>query len=236
MPLPTPFRIDPHVPETWFPPVEQAVEGVVAYGGELTTERLVAAYGSGIFPWYGDDSPVLWWSPDPRCILHPHRVAVSKSMRSVLRRSGFTYRVNSAFSEVIRNCRDARLNAEGTWIHAEVVEAYEHLCTAGHAASVETWQGDRLVGGLYGVVVGRMFFGESMFSKVPNASKAALIELCRRSAACGFGPIDCQMSSPHLLSLGAEEIPRADFLATLQTFVSPFRSESAIPRFAGCNA
>jgi Leu/Phe-tRNA-protein transferase len=114
------------------------------------------------------------------------------------------------------------LNAEGTWIHAEVVEAYEVLFRLGHAASVETWQGDRLVGGLYGVVVGHMFFGESMFSKVPNASKAALIELCRRCAAAGFGPIDCQMSSPHLLSMGAEEIPRADFIAALDRYVAPF--------------
>jgi len=234
MPLPTPFRLDSHVPESWFPPVDAAVEGVVAYGGHLTTERSIAAYAAGILPWYGDDSPVLWWSPDPRCILHQDRVVVSKSMRSALRRSGFTYRVNTAFSEVIRNCRDARLNAEGTWIHAEVVEAYESLFAAGHAVSVETWQGDRLVGGLYGVVVGRMFFGESMFSKVPNASKAALIELCRRSAACGFGPIDCQMSSPHLLSLGAEEVPRADFITAMHPFVAPFREASTIPLLVAC--
>lgn len=222
------------MPESWFPPVEAAIEGVVAYGGTLSTERLIAAYGAGIFPWYGDDSPVLWWSPDPRCILHPERVVVSKSMRTALRRSGFTFRVNTAFSEVIRSCRDARLNAEGTWIHAEVVEAYEVLFRLGHAVSVETWQGDRLVGGLYGVAIGHMFFGESMFSKVPNASKAALIELCRRCTAAGFGPIDCQMSSPHLLSMGAEEIPRADFIAALDRYVAPFAGEPSAPLLAAC--
>jgi leucyl/phenylalanyl-tRNA--protein transferase len=222
MPLPTPFRLTSNVPETWFPPVDQAIEGVVAYGGELSPERLIAAYTAGIFPWYGDDSPVLWWSPEPRCILRQADVVVTKSMRTSLRR--FQFRVNTAFGEVIRGCRDARLHAEGTWIHPEVIEAYEELHRRGHAVSVESWQDNRLVGGLYGVVVGRMFFGESMFSAVPNASKAALIELCTRSAAAGFGPIDCQMSSPHLLSMGATEVPRSEFLDLLATHVVPFAS------------
>ncbi len=235
MPLPTPFRITSKVPETWFPPAEAAIEGVIAYGGSLSTARLIAAYGAGIFPWYGDDSPVLWWSPDPRCILHQERVVVSKSMRNALRHAGFGFRLNTAFSEVIRNCRDARLNAEGTWIHAEVVDAYEDLYRLGHAVSVETWQGDRLVGGLYGVVVGRMFFGESMFSKVPNASKAALIELCRRTAAAGFGPIDCQMSSPHLFSMGAEEVPRAAFADFLATYVAPHAGERPADFLVPCS-
>jgi len=198
----------------WFPPVEQSAEdGLLAIGGDLSTERLLLAYRSGIFPWYNDDEPPLWWSPDPRFVLFPEELYVSKSMQQLLNRRSFKITLNKAFTEVIRNCgRQKRKGQNGTWITAEIEEAYTQLHQLGYAVSVEAWKDNELVGGLYGIRMGKLFFGESMFAKVSNASKYAFIAFVQHLQKEGVVLIDCQVYTEHLESLGARMIDRNKFI------------------------
>ncbi len=201
--------------ELWFPPVEEAEEiGLLAAGGDLSPQRLLLAYSLGIFPWYNPGEPILWWSPDPRCVLFPDKIHISKSLRKVLNRHEFRVTFDSDFSAVIDCCRQVRAD-QGTWITPEMYDAYVELHRLGFAHSVECWKGEDLVGGLYGVSLGTVFFGESMFSLRPNASKVALVILCQQLSKLGFRLIDCQQSSEHLLSLGANEIGRDYFCQLL---------------------
>ena len=200
-----------------FPPVEHAEEsGLLAVGGDLSPERLLAAYREGIFPWYGDGEPILWWSPDPRFVLFPDELRVSRSMRQFLKKGSVRITFDQAFREVIAACRKPRPGQDGTWITTEMREAYAVLHDLGFAHSVEVWREKELVGGLYGVSLGRAFFGESMFSAIPNASKAALITLVPHLKERGFDLIDCQVESAHLAGLGARPTPRRDFCAFLK--------------------
>jgi leucyl/phenylalanyl-tRNA---protein transferase len=195
-----------------FPPAEEAEEnGLIAVGGDLSAERLLAAYRKGIFPWYSQGEPILWWSPDPRFILFVDELHVSRSMRQFLKKEIFHITFDSAFKEVISSCSKPRPEQNGTWITAEMQDAYLHLYDLGFAHSVEVWRNGTLVGGLYGVSLGRLFFGESMFSQMPNASKAALINLDSFLRKRGFSVIDCQIGSNHLGNLGARFIPREEF-------------------------
>lgn len=202
-----------------FPPLEAATrEGLLAIGGDLSERRLIAAYRSGIFPWYGAGEPILWWSPDPRCVIFPSRFKASRSLKKTLRQQPFRFTLDIAFERVIAECsapRDA--SKGGTWITAEMARAYTGLHRSGVAHSAEIWQRGRLVGGLYGLSLGGVFFGESMFSRVADSSKAALALLIERLLRWDFRLIDCQVCSAHLLSLGAEEIPRAEFIGRLQS-------------------
>jgi leucyl/phenylalanyl-tRNA---protein transferase len=200
-----------------FPPVDHAAEnGLLAVGGDLSPERLLAAYRAGIFPWYGDGDPILWWSPDPRFVLLPDELRVSRSMKQFMRKEVLGITCDRAFREVIAACRMPRRGQDGTWITEEMREAYNALHDLGFAHSVEVWREGALVGGLYGVSLGRAFFGESMFSAVPNASKAALISLIPRLKERGFGLVDCQVETAHLAGLGARLIPRREFCARLR--------------------
>jgi leucyl/phenylalanyl-tRNA--protein transferase len=206
-----------------FPPVHRALEepnGLLAAGGELTVQRLLEAYRNGIFPWYSDGQPVLWWSPDPRMVLVPGKIAVSRSLRKRLRRRDYEIRTDSSFSDVMLGCAAPRDDQAGTWITDEMVHAYGRLHRAGYAHSVETWIDGRLAGGLYGVSIGHAFFGESMFSRAADASKLALAHLARQLVRWDFGLIDCQMATPHLASLGAREIARKDFMRALSELVN----------------
>ena len=186
--------------------------GLLAIGGDLSAKRLLLAYAHGIFPWYSDPGPILWWSPDPRLVLFPDELKISRSLSRVIKKQIFTITMNRAFGEVIRAC--ARSRAE-TWITAEMIEAYEVLHELGYAHSFETRYEDRLVGGLYGVTMGRVFFGESMFSAMSDASKVALVYLVRYLAELGFELVDCQTTTEHLRRFGAREIPRKEFLDRL---------------------
>ncbi len=201
-----------------FPPPQLASpEGLLAVGGDLTPRRLLLAYSMGIFPWFNEGDPLLWWSPDPRCILEPDGLNVSRSLAKVLRQKVFSVSFDQAFREVITSCAQLRAQGgEGTWITPQMLEAYCRLFEMGYAHSVECWQGGALVGGLYGMCLGRCFFGESMFHRVSNASKVALVALARNLAQRNFELIDCQLPTAHLESLGAKEIPRAAFLHRLQ--------------------
>ena len=202
-----------------FPPVGYAEpDGLLAVGGDLEPDRLLLAYQSGIFPWYSPDEPILWWSPDPRCVLIPGQEKISKSMRQVLKRGIFRISTNTAFEQAISSCKSiSRPGQEGTWITDEMKSAYLRLHKRGHAHSVEAWQGSELVGGLYGVAIGGAFFGESMFSTVSNASKAAFLTCSLHLQTLGFGLIDCQVYTRHLESLGAVMISRDLFLDRLRT-------------------
>ena len=206
-----------------FPPVHHALRepnGLLAAGGDLSIPRLLQAYRRGIFPWYSEGQPFLWWSPEPRMVLRPADVAVSRSLRKRLRNASAEIRTDMAFGEVLSACAAPRAGQAGTWITPEMAMAYTALHHAGYAHSVETWANGALVGGLYGVSIGRMFFGESMFSRAPDASKIALVHLARQLERWKFGLIDCQMATPHLASLGAREIPRAEFMRMLTEFVN----------------
>jgi len=200
-----------------FPPVEMADEdGLLAIGGDLGAERLLLAYRSGIFPWYNEGEPIIWWCPDPRFVLFPENLKVSKSMQSVLRNGRFRFTTNRAFTQVIQNCKTTpREGQDGTWITAAVQEAYTLLHTQGHAHSAEAWMNGELVGGLYGIRIGNIFFGESMFSKASNASKFAFINYVRQLQKDGVVLIDCQVYTEHLESLGAEMIDRKEFIEIL---------------------
>ena len=205
--------------EILFPNIETAnVDGIIAIGGDLSSERLLLAYKSGIFPWYNEGEPIIWYSPDPRMILYPERLKVSKSMRSVLRKGNFKITFNQNFEEVIANCKTInRKDEPGTWITDEMQKAYIQLYKKGIAKSVEVWQNDELVGGLYGIDLGTIFCGESMFSKVSNASKVAFIYLSQKCENENYKVIDCQVYNEHLASLGAEEISRKEFIKILNS-------------------
>lgn len=200
-----------------FPPVEQAnEEGLLAVGGDLSSERLLLAYESGIFPWFNEDSLILWWSPDPRMVLYPSKINVSKSMKKVLEGDRFSLTTNTQFEAVIEQCAlSPRKDQLGTWITQSMKKAYLKLHNLGIAKSYEVWENDELVGGLYGVDLGHVFCGESMFSKVSNASKFAFIKLAQELGEKNYKLIDCQVYTTHLESLGAEEIPRQKFIKTL---------------------
>jgi len=191
--------------------------GLLAVGGDLAPERLILAYQNGIFPWYGEGDPILWWSPDPRFVLFPDKLKVSRSMRGLLKKNLFTVTFDACFREVVAACRERRnRREEGTWITAAMMSAYIRLHELGLAHSVEAWREGTMVGGLYGVSLGKCFFGESMFTKVPNASKAAFIGLVKALMRCDFQLIDCQVYTDHLSSLGAEMMDREDFLRLLR--------------------
>lgn len=206
-----------------FPPLETALvepNGLLAAGGELTPARLLEAYRSGIFPWYSDGQPVLWWSPDPRMVLVPAEFAPKRSLAKVLRNKEYAVRCDTAFEAVMRACATTpRDGQDGTWITEDMIAAYVRLHRAGHAHSIETWVEGELVGGLYGLAIGRMFYGESMFSHATDASKIAFAHLCEFLARQECGMIDCQMNTEHLSSLGGREIPRAEFAARLHELV-----------------
>ncbi len=201
----------------WFPPVEEALEdGLLAVGGDLTTERLLLAYKKGIFPWYDGDMP-LWWCPNPRFVLLPDELVISKSMKTLLRRETFEFTINRDFSSVIKQCKEKeRKGQDGTWIKNEVVEAYTVLHQLGYAHSAEVWCNNELVGGLYGVKLGKIFFGESMFSHKSNASKFAFIKYVEQLKVEGILLIDCQVYTEHLESLGAKMILREQFIHLLE--------------------
>ena len=206
-----------------FPPVERALtepNGLLAAGGDLSIGRLVDAYRRGIFPWYSEGEPVLWWTPDPRMVLSPANIKLTRSLRKRLRKRDYEVRADTCFARVMRACAEPRRGQPGTWITGEMLDAYAALHARGVAHSVETWIDGELAGGLYGVALGRMFFGESMFTRVPDASKIALAHLARQLARWDFGMIDCQMATPHLASLGAREIPRTEFMRSLAELVN----------------
>ena len=212
--------LEHHTP---FPPVERALRhpnGLLAAGADLSAERILAAYRRGIFPWFSDGEPVLWWSPDPRMVLVPAELKVSRSLAKSVRNRGYELRIDTAFGEVLEGCAGPRRGAQGTWLVPAMREAYTRLHRMGYAHSFETWQDGVLVGGLYGLAIGRMFYGESMFSRATDASKVALVGLARELEARGFPLIDCQMNTAHLASLGGREIARADFLRRLDALVN----------------
>lgn len=211
-------------PKTPFPPVERALvepNGLLAAGADLSPARLIDAYRRGIFPWYSPGEPILWWSPDPRMVLEPTAYQPSRSLRRTLRRGDYEVRLDTAFAEVTDACAmTPRRGQNGTWISPAMRRAYFRLHELGWAHSVETWVNGRLAGGLYGVAIGRVFFGESMFAHATDASKVAFAHLCRFLGQCGFQLIDCQMSTAHLASLGAREIPRDVFSARLHALTA----------------
>jgi leucyl/phenylalanyl-tRNA--protein transferase len=207
-----------------FPNVEMALtepDGLLAAGGDLEIDRLVAAYSKGIFPWYDDGQPILWWSPDPRCVLYPAKFHVAKRLIQAGRNSSLTLSFNQAFDQVIRACAGKRELQLGTWITAEMIAAYGRLHREGWAHSVEIWNSEQLVGGLYGLAIGKVFFGESMFSRETNASKFAMYGLCHHLLENNFVMLDCQVVSQHLITLGATTIPRTEFAATLEQHCHP---------------
>ncbi|HEY4645404.1 MAG TPA: leucyl/phenylalanyl-tRNA--protein transferase [Steroidobacteraceae bacterium] len=207
-----------------FPPVANALtepDGLLAAGGDLSPQRLITAYERGIFPWYAEGQPVLWWSPDPRAVLFPADLRISRSLRKRMRSAGVETRLDSAFSAVIAACSAPRCAGNGTWLTSEMIAAYARLHELGFAHSVECWREGQLVGGLYGVCLGRVFFGESMFSRETDASKIALVRLVDEAMARGIAVIDCQITSPHLQSLGSRSIPRREFTKLLLEHCHP---------------
>ena len=212
------YLLDPKDPRAPFPDVENAErepDGLLAVGGDLSVTRLVNAYRCGIFPWFGDGDPILWWSPDPRTALFPNRLRISRSLRKTLRRGLFVATVDRDFDAVINACAQPRGPDGGTWLVPDMIAAYRRLHRQGLAHSVEVWQNGALAGGLYGVAIGRVFFGESMFTRISDASKVALVHLSRMLSERGFRLIDCQVFTGHLIRMGAEQIPRADFVRML---------------------
>lgn len=214
-----PFWLDPADRSYAFPPPEYALQepnGLLAIGGDLAPERIVNAYRHGIFPWYNPGQPILWWSPDPRAVLFPQKLKVSRSLRKTIHHGRYRVSFDTAFSQVIHACATTpRRGQPGTWITAEMQQAYNRLHELGYAHSAESWDGAELVGGLYGLRLGRVFFGESMFSHSTDASKVAFVHLVRQLQRQGVVLIDCQVTTEHLLSLGAEEIPRHRFIQLL---------------------
>jgi leucyl/phenylalanyl-tRNA---protein transferase len=206
-----------------FPAVNRALRspnGLLAAGGDLSPERLLDAYSRGIFPWFSETDPILWWSPDPRMVLFPDELKISRSLAKTLRNKAYDVRVDTAFRSVIEACSQApRKGQAGTWINPQMIGAYTRLHELGHVHSFETWIDGQLMGGLYGVAIGGVFFGESMFAWATDASKIAFVHLARQLQAWHFGMIDCQMSTPHLATLGAREVPRREFSARLAELV-----------------
>jgi leucyl/phenylalanyl-tRNA--protein transferase len=214
-----PFWLDPESQDVTFPDVELALkepDGLLAIGGDLSSVRLLTAYENGIFPWYGPGQPILWWSPDPRLVLLPGSLHISRSLRKTLRKRVFRVTLDEAFEAVIGHCAGPRENVGGTWITPEMTTAYLELHRQGYAHSVECWEKQQLVGGLYGVSIGRVFFGESMFAHASDASKVALVNLAMQLRHWGFPLIDCQVHTPHLESLGAIPLPRKEFTRILR--------------------
>jgi leucyl/phenylalanyl-tRNA--protein transferase len=206
-----------------FPDIETALadpNGLLAAGDDLSAERLLAAYRRGIFPWFSAGQPVLWWSPAPRMVLFPAELKVSRSLAKVLRNSAYEIRFDTVFQDVMRACAAPRPGQHGTWITDDMVNAYARLHSLGYAHSVETWVEGELAGGLYGIAIGGMFYGESMFMRRRDASKIALVQLVRQLATRGFGMIDCQMRTGHLASLGGREIPRPEFSQRLAELIN----------------
>jgi leucyl/phenylalanyl-tRNA--protein transferase len=217
-PAPVPVWLDSGDPS--FPDVTQALkdpDGLLALGGDLSSERLLNAYRHGIFPWYSDGQPILWWSPDPRLVLLPGKLHVSRSLAKTIRKGTFSVTLDQDFSGVIKACTAPRVNQDGTWITKEMSDAYIRLFETGYAHSVECWQAGQLAGGLYGIAIGRVFFGESMFSRAADASKVAFVRLVRQLEEWNFTLVDCQIYTTHLASLGAENISRKQFVQTLGT-------------------
>jgi leucyl/phenylalanyl-tRNA--protein transferase len=215
-----PYWLNPHDP-TDFPNVSLALrdpDGLLAVGGDLSIERLLTAYQRGIFPWYSGDQPILWWSPDPRSVLFPNKLHISRSLRKTLRKQLFTITFDTAFVDVVRACSEPRADGLGTWITDEMQQAYIRLHQAGHAHSVECWLNGKLVGGLYGVAIGNVFFGESMFSRVTDASKVAFVFLVRQLQRWQFELIDCQIQTAYLNQFDAELIPRSRFVQLLYQY------------------
>ena len=209
--------LDPRNPEFPDPKsASQSLDGLLAIGGNLHIQTLLTAYRKGIFPWYGKDDPLLWWSPPVRCILRPHNIHISRSIKRDIRKNRYSITSDSVFNKIVQECsRDGNRKIKGSWITPDMEEAYCRLHVAGAAHSIEVWLNGELIGGLYGVAIGGIFCGESMFSSVPNASKVALIALCEGLKKVGFSLIDCQLVTPHLESLGAKPISRSDFLNIL---------------------
>jgi len=206
-----------------FPPIDAALDdpnGLLAAGGDLSPERLLAAYSHGIFPWYNESTPILWWSPDPRMVLFVGEFKLPRSLRKVVRQRRFEIRVDTAFRSVMQGCAEPRNGQSGTWITPAVTEAYEALHRQGHAHSVEAWRDGELVGGLYGVSIGRMFYGESMFAREPDASKVALVKLVAMLGGMEMPLIDCQQETEHLARFGARPIPRREFAHWLSRLVN----------------
>jgi len=235
-----PFWLDPDNTDIDFPDVELALQepdGLLAIGGDLSPARLLNAYANGIFPWYGPGQPILWWSPDPRLVLRPESLRISRSLRKSLKRRLFRVTLDEAFEAVIDHCAGPRANANGTWITPEMTAAYLDLHRRGCAHSVECWHGDRLAGGLYGVSIGRIFFGESMFAHISDASKVALVHLAGQLNRWGFPLLDCQVHTRHLESLGAVSLPRKEFIRLLRQACalpsppSPWRFDPEIAHF-----
>jgi leucyl/phenylalanyl-tRNA--protein transferase len=203
----------------WFPPLEQALReppGLLAAGGDLTPERLLAAYERGVFPWYSAQQPILWWSPDPRMVLFPEEFVVSRSLRKTLRNGPFVTRLDSDFAATIRACAEPRRSGPDTWLHEAMIDSYQRLHRLGFAHSVEACIGEQLAGGLYGIQLGGVFFGESMFSRERDASKVAMARLVEECRERKIRVIDCQVASAHLASLGAREVSRDQFVALLR--------------------
>lgn len=208
---------------TSFPPVEEALtepNGLLAIGGDLTTNRLLDAYTHGIFPWFSAGEPIVWWSPDPRMVMYPDELKISRSMSRRLNRKDYEVRFNTSFRQVMQACAETRRpGQDGTWITNEMIDAYCALHVSGHAMSAETWIGNRLAGGLYGVRIGKMFYGESMFHHVTDASKIAFVHLVQELKRQNFGLLDCQMKTSHLASLGAREVSRKEFCQLMSKLI-----------------
>lgn len=212
------YLLDPNDPTAPFPDVAQAErepDGLLAIGGDLSEARLINAYRRGIFPWFSDGDPILWWSPDPRTALFPDQLRISRSLRKTLRKGLFRTTTDRDFDAVIQACAQPRAAGSGTWLVPEMIAAYRQLHRQGLAHSVEVWQDGTLAGGLYGVAIGGVFFGESMFTRITDASKVALVHLCRLLSERGFQLIDCQVLTGHLIRMGAEQVPRTDFVRML---------------------
>ncbi|MCM2311282.1 MAG: leucyl/phenylalanyl-tRNA--protein transferase [Steroidobacteraceae bacterium] len=223
-------RLQRSDPPTAFPPVESALtepDGLLCYGGDLSAARLLEAYRRGIFPWFSAGQPILWWSPDPRTVLYPTEFKLSRSLAKVIRNRGYVVTLDRAFGRVMEHCADPTLRPEGTWISPQMHAAYQGLHELGFAHSFETWDGDRLVGGLYGVSLGGVYFGESMFSLERDASKVALHALVQRMLERGGRLIDCQVASAHLESLGARSIPRRQFVREIADAIPDLRPDPA---------
>ncbi|MBT8086178.1 MAG: leucyl/phenylalanyl-tRNA--protein transferase [Woeseia sp.] len=218
-----------------FPDIDHACSepnGLLAAGGDLSEARLLYAYRHGIFPWYSEGEPILWWSPEPRCVLRPGEYHVARRLRRWLASSTFKVRFNTVFDQIVAGCAEQRFGQDGTWITAEMMAAYRQLHLSGWAHSVEIWSGSAVVGGMYGLAIGKVFFGESMFSRETNASKLAMFALCRQLQARSFALLDCQVVSPHLLSLGAISMPRSEFRSILMNACASASPLTDLPRVA----
>jgi leucyl/phenylalanyl-tRNA--protein transferase len=215
------YWVEDNLLSTHFPPVNKALrdpDGLLAIGGDLSKERLLDAYTKGIFPWFNDGQPVMWWSPDPRCVLLPEEIKVSRSLGKKINQNKFTITYNNAFSDVLDACAAARKGINDTWITNDIKRAYYNLFELGYAHSVECWLNNKLVGGLYGLAMGKVFFGESMFSRESDASKTALVHLAQQLQQRDFKLIDCQVHSQHLQTLGAIPIKRESFIQLLDNY------------------